>query len=68
MLFRSKVEALFNLLEDSGKTFDINVYEGAPLVTIAAGIVGQFPRALVPAYIAAQLAGAVAGVFIAQRR
>ena len=63
---------LANALATGGALFALIVAFGPqscahlnPLVTLAAGIVGQFPRALVPAYIAAQLAGAVAGVFIA---
>ena len=62
---------LANALATGGALFALIVAFGPqsgahmnPLVTLAAAIIGEFPRRSVPAYIAAQTVGAVVGVWI----
>lgn len=63
---------LANALATGGALFALIVAFGLqsgahmnPLVTIAAAIVGEFPPRAIAAYIAAQIAGAIVGVWIA---
>jgi glycerol uptake facilitator-like aquaporin len=63
---------LANALATGGALFALIVAFGPqsgahmnPLVTIAAAVVGDLPRRIVPAYIAAQIIGAIVGVWIA---